>query len=188
MQALVAVKLSFNQNEMCKQGVPWTEEEHMMFLLGLQKLGKDDINGCIMLAKSGLAHHDNYHEFCRLLGCFKVNYQAGILVFRSRKWARVVGLQTQSRDLSQLLRKGFDWMKLMRPLNEEKDHWVPDEAVRKCTACGTDFGAFVRRVSIYSNRFCLYCVDSPNNVVLPYGVFLKHSWIISYPLKPFFTL
>ncbi|XP_018631834.2 uncharacterized protein [Nicotiana tomentosiformis] len=106
----------------------------------------------------------------------------------SRKWARVVGLQTQSRDLSQLLRKGFDWMKLMRPLNEEKDHWVPDEAVRKCTACGTDFGAFVRRVSIYSNRFCLYCVDSPNNVVLPYGVFLKHSWIISYPLKPFFTL
>nr|XP_016452638.1 PREDICTED: uncharacterized protein LOC107777166 isoform X2 [Nicotiana tabacum] len=128
-----------------KKGVPWTEEEHMMFLLGLQKLGKDDINGCIILAKSGLAHHDNYHEFCRLLGCFKVNYQAGILVFRSRKWARVVGLQTQSRDLSQLLRKGFDWMKLMRPLNEEKDHWVPDEAVRKCTACGTDFGAFVRR-------------------------------------------
>ncbi|XP_033516151.1 uncharacterized protein [Nicotiana tomentosiformis] len=109
-------------------------------------------------------------------------------IIRSRKWARVVGLQTQSRDLSQLLRKGFDWMKLMRPLNEEKDHWVPDEAVRKCTACGTDFGAFVRRVSIYSNRFCLYCVDSPNNVVLPYGVFLKHSWIISYPLKPFFTL
>lgn len=21
-------------------------------------------------------------------------------------------------------KKGFDWMKLMRPLNEEKDHWV----------------------------------------------------------------
>ncbi|XP_059293021.1 protein FREE1-like [Lycium ferocissimum] len=50
-------------------------------------------------------------------------------------------------------KKGFDWMKLMRPLNEEKDHWVPDEAVRKCTACGTDFGAFVRR------HHCRNCGD-----------------------------
>ena len=25
---------------------------------------------------------------------------------------------------------------------------VPDEAVNKCIACGTDFGAFVRRVSV----------------------------------------
>ncbi|XP_009776341.1 protein FREE1 [Nicotiana tabacum] len=50
-------------------------------------------------------------------------------------------------------KKGFDWIKLMRPLNEEKDHWVPDEAVRKCTACGTDFGAFVRR------HHCRNCGD-----------------------------
>ncbi|KAJ8567643.1 hypothetical protein K7X08_019851 [Anisodus acutangulus] len=50
-------------------------------------------------------------------------------------------------------KKGFDWMKLMKPLNEEKDHWVPDEAVRKCTACGTDFGAFVRR------HHCRNCGD-----------------------------
>ncbi|PHT91138.1 hypothetical protein T459_06251 [Capsicum annuum] len=50
-------------------------------------------------------------------------------------------------------KKGFDWMKLMRPLNEEKDHWVPDEAVRKCTACGTDFGAFIRR------HHCRNCGD-----------------------------
>ncbi|XP_055804094.1 protein FREE1-like [Solanum dulcamara] len=50
-------------------------------------------------------------------------------------------------------KKGFDWMKLMRPLNEEKDHWVPDEAVRKCTACGTDFSAFVRR------HHCRNCGD-----------------------------
>ncbi|OIT33527.1 hypothetical protein A4A49_14946 [Nicotiana attenuata] len=28
----------------------------------------------------GLAHHDNYHEFCRLLGRFKVNYQLSELV------------------------------------------------------------------------------------------------------------
>ncbi|TKY57615.1 WD repeat and FYVE domain-containing protein 3 [Spatholobus suberectus] len=45
--------------------------------------------------------------------------------------------------------RGFgDWMNLIKPANEEKDHWVPDEAVSKCTACGVDFGAFVRRVDL----------------------------------------
>ncbi|GKV21375.1 hypothetical protein SLEP1_g31359 [Rubroshorea leprosula] len=51
-------------------------------------------------------------------------------------------------------RKGFaDWMNLMKPANEEKDHWVPDEAVSKCTSCGTDFGAFVRK------HHCRNCGD-----------------------------
>ncbi|KAL1311981.1 hypothetical protein HN51_038635 [Arachis hypogaea] len=51
-------------------------------------------------------------------------------------------------------RKGFgDWMNLIKPPNEEKDHWVPDEAVSKCTACGTDFGAFNRR------HHCRNCGD-----------------------------
>uniref|UniRef100_A0A0R0K2N8 FYVE-type domain-containing protein n=1 Tax=Glycine max TaxID=3847 RepID=A0A0R0K2N8_SOYBN len=51
-------------------------------------------------------------------------------------------------------KKGFgDWMNLIKPANEEKDHWVPDEAVSKCTACGTDFGAFVRR------HHCRNCGD-----------------------------
>ncbi|KAF7140810.1 hypothetical protein RHSIM_Rhsim06G0018400 [Rhododendron simsii] len=40
-------------------------------------------------------------------------------------------------------KKGLaDWMNLMRPGSEEKDHWVPDEAVAKCTACAADFNAF----------------------------------------------
>jgi len=30
---------------------------------------------------AGLADHDNYHEFCRLLGRFKVNYQVPILLY-----------------------------------------------------------------------------------------------------------
>ncbi|KAM7516111.1 hypothetical protein LguiA_005694 [Lonicera macranthoides] len=43
-------------------------------------------------------------------------------------------------------KKGFgDWVNLIKPGNEEKDHWVPDEAVTKCKPCGADFGAFVRR-------------------------------------------
>ncbi|XP_051140924.1 protein FREE1-like [Andrographis paniculata] len=39
----------------------------------------------------------------------------------------------------------IDWKNLMKPVNEEKDHWVPDEAVTKCTACQTDFSAFNRK-------------------------------------------
>ncbi|KAF5451235.1 hypothetical protein F2P56_026355 [Juglans regia] len=51
-------------------------------------------------------------------------------------------------------KKGFgDWMNIIKPGNEEKDHWVPDEAVSKCTSCGTDFGAFVRR------HHCRNCGD-----------------------------
>ncbi|XP_058098949.1 protein FREE1-like [Magnolia sinica] len=51
-------------------------------------------------------------------------------------------------------KKGFgDWMNLIKPGNEEKHHWVPDEAVTKCKACGTDFGAFVRK------HHCRNCGD-----------------------------
>ncbi|KAH0718358.1 hypothetical protein KY290_014949 [Solanum tuberosum] len=56
-------------------------------------------------------------------------------------------------ELAAEKKKGFDWMKLMRPVYEEKDHWVPDEAIRKCTACGTNFSAFVRR------HHCRNCGD-----------------------------
>ncbi|KAL5995684.1 hypothetical protein ACLOJK_041801 [Asimina triloba] len=82
------------------------------------------------------------------------------------------------KQLEQLAekKKGFgDWMNLIKPVNEEKDHWmdltnvgpgpgfstslaslgapVPDEAVTKCTSCGTDFGAFVRK------HHCRNCGD-----------------------------
>ena len=33
--------------------------------------------------QTGLAHHNNYHEFCRLLGRLKTNYQLSELV---RRW------------------------------------------------------------------------------------------------------
>ncbi|CDP07369.1 unnamed protein product [Coffea canephora] len=51
-------------------------------------------------------------------------------------------------------KKGLaDWMAFMKPVNEEKDHWIPDEAASKCTACGTDFNAFVRK------HHCRNCGD-----------------------------
>ncbi|XP_042036080.1 protein FREE1-like [Salvia splendens] len=51
-------------------------------------------------------------------------------------------------------KKGFaDFINKIKPVNEEKDHWVPDEATSKCTSCGTDFGAFVRR------HHCRNCGD-----------------------------
>ncbi|XP_051124419.1 protein FREE1-like isoform X2 [Andrographis paniculata] len=51
-------------------------------------------------------------------------------------------------------KKGFvDFVNLIKPVIEEKDHWVPDEAISKCTACGVDFNAFVRR------HHCRNCGD-----------------------------
>lgn len=51
-------------------------------------------------------------------------------------------------------KKGFaDWMIMMKPGNEEKEHWVPDEAVLHCTSCGVAFGPFVRR------HHCRNCGD-----------------------------
>ncbi|KAJ7966897.1 protein FREE1-like [Quillaja saponaria] len=51
-------------------------------------------------------------------------------------------------------KKGLgDWMNLIKPANEEKDHWVPDEAVSKCNGCGTDFSAFIRK------HHCRNCGD-----------------------------
>ncbi|KAJ3672384.1 hypothetical protein LUZ60_007105 [Juncus effusus] len=57
-------------------------------------------------------------------------------------------------DQSNEKKKGIiDWVNFIKPPNEEKEHWVPDEAVTKCTACGADFGAFVRR------HHCRNCGD-----------------------------
>ncbi|KAL0656900.1 hypothetical protein Bca4012_077484 [Brassica carinata] len=44
-------------------------------------------------------------------------------------------------------------MNIIKSVNEEKDHWVPDEAVSKCTLCGSDFGAFNLR------HHCRNCGD-----------------------------
>jgi hypothetical protein len=69
---------------------------------------------------------------------------------RSRPESSKVTEQQQSAEK----KKGLgDWMNLIKPVNEEKDHWVPDEAVTKCTGCGTDFNAFVRK------HHCRNCGD-----------------------------
>ena len=45
-----------------------------------------------------------------------------------------------------------DWVTLKRPA-EEKQHWMPDDAVASCKGCGTDFGVFCRR------HHCRNCGD-----------------------------
>ncbi|KAL9160582.1 hypothetical protein ABFS82_08G209700 [Erythranthe guttata] len=57
-------------------------------------------------------------------------------------------------DQSLEKKKAFiDWKNLIKPINEEKDHWVPDEAVTKCKACISDFNAFNRK------HHCRNCGD-----------------------------
>ncbi|KAL9269111.1 FREE1-like protein [Drosera capensis] len=57
-------------------------------------------------------------------------------------------------DLANEKKKGFpDFLNLIKPPVEEKDHWVPDEAVTKCIACGSNFGPFNRR------HHCRNCGD-----------------------------
>lgn len=45
------------------------------------------VNGTrdLLRAQAGLAHHPNYHEFCRLLGRLKANYQLSELVSVQRR-------------------------------------------------------------------------------------------------------
>ncbi|XP_048502637.1 protein FREE1 isoform X2 [Beta vulgaris subsp. vulgaris] len=61
---------------------------------------------------------------------------------------------TRALEQSAEKKKGLgDWINKLKPVNEEKDHWVPDEAVSKCTGCGGDFSAFNRR------HHCRNCGD-----------------------------
>ncbi|XP_004500928.1 protein FREE1 [Cicer arietinum] len=79
---------------------------------------------------------------------------AAIIQFKEMGGSRrpVESLKTNEQPTER--KKGLgDWMNMIKPANEEKDHWVPDEAVSKCTACGTDFGAFIRK------HHCRNCGD-----------------------------
>ncbi|KAL5144372.1 Protein FREE1 [Glycine soja] len=79
---------------------------------------------------------------------------AATIQFKEMGGGRRPAEAVKTNEQSSERKKGFgDWMNLIKPANEEKDHWVPDEAVSKCTACGTDFGAFVRR------HHCRNCGD-----------------------------
>lgn len=41
--------------------------------------------------ESGLADHDNYHEYCRLLGRFRVNYQVFVCILKPAGFELVKG-------------------------------------------------------------------------------------------------
>jgi exportin-7 len=57
-----------------------SESERSAFLSRLVAGTRD-----LLRQQSGLAHHANYHEFCRLLGRLKANYQLSELV-SDRDW------------------------------------------------------------------------------------------------------
>ena len=57
-----------------------SEAERTQFLHHLVTGTRD-----VLRAQQGLAEHDNYHEFCRLLGRLKHNYQLSELVSRQRR-------------------------------------------------------------------------------------------------------
>ncbi|KOM51674.1 hypothetical protein LR48_Vigan09g033300 [Vigna angularis] len=79
---------------------------------------------------------------------------AATIQFKEMGGSRRPSEPVKTNEQTQERKKGFgDWMNLIKPANEEKDHWVPDEAVTKCTACGTDFGAFIRK------HHCRNCGD-----------------------------
>ncbi|PIM98951.1 hypothetical protein CDL12_28559 [Handroanthus impetiginosus] len=67
------------------------------FLVHLMSGTKD-----ILRTGQGLADHDNYHEFCRLLGRFRVNYQLSELVTMEgySDWIRLVAEFTSKSLLS----------------------------------------------------------------------------------------
>ncbi|KAG2608550.1 protein FREE1-like [Panicum virgatum] len=68
--------------------------------------------------------------------------------------SRAIADAAKPAELQNERRRIFpDLRNLMKPMNEEKDHWVPDEAVTKCTACAADFSAFNRR------HHCRNCGD-----------------------------
>ncbi|KAL5198154.1 hypothetical protein ABZP36_001666 [Zizania latifolia] len=59
--------------------------------------------------------------------------------------ARGRGTVDSSKPMAQSNeKKGFDWM-FAKPVDEVKDHWVPDEAAKKCYSCAVDFSPFNRR-------------------------------------------
>lgn len=61
-----------------------------------------------------------------------------------------------SEQISEKKKAAFaDWMifRNRQNLPEEREHWVPDQAVTKCSACSSDFGAFMRR------HHCRNCGD-----------------------------
>ncbi|GAB4847574.1 Protein free1, partial [Ancistrocladus abbreviatus] len=88
------------------------------------------------------------------------------ILFHNCKQLKEIGDRKDSNSLKATeqpaeRKKGFDWMNLIKPPNEEKDHWVPDEAVSKCTSCGVNFGPFVRKHHCWNcgDIFCDKCMQ-----------------------------
>nr|CAB3454725.1 unnamed protein product [Digitaria exilis] len=61
-------------------------------------------------------------------------------------------------------KKGFDWM-FAKPVDEVKDHWVPDEVAKKCHSCAVDFSPFNRRV-IYATSLFVYSLSLMGRIAL----------------------
>ena len=79
-----------------------TEVERTKFLHHLVQGTRD-----VLRAQTGLAEHENYHEFCRLLGRLKHNYQLSELVGHLLCYGAIF-LNTHARSLVSLTNMAFE--------------------------------------------------------------------------------
>lgn len=66
---------------MSSPGLVWLQHTHYCMWAAAAAAASAAAHRDILRSQTGLAeHHDNYHEFCRLLGRLKTNYQLSELV------------------------------------------------------------------------------------------------------------
>uniref|UniRef100_A0A7N2M263 Importin N-terminal domain-containing protein n=1 Tax=Quercus lobata TaxID=97700 RepID=A0A7N2M263_QUELO len=127
----------------------------------------------ILQSGIGLADHDNYHSFCRLLGRFKVNYQSAFFVARGNN---EVGADLQpSKEVvgKWLWRYGMETDVLWRRVIEAKygNIWGGWCTKKVTSPYGVSLWRYIRSGWLNFSKFLVYDVGDGTRVK-----FWKHVW------------